>query len=194
MDQLKYKNIPDNIMEKAQNKYEERHGIETKGVKEVDKLGNFAFFKGEKTDNTNTLFFAMKIDTKSNNWRWICPNEEHIEMFTEILPEILETKTFNQEIFTLEKIRFDNIEKVRKHLTSKLPNYEIRMEKKGEASALITARREKYEILFLAIKPTKRFNFWFLFSPTEDQINYIIKHLKEKYKETDTSNEENRWT
>jgi len=80
---VSFNDIPNSIM-LANNQYEQQRGIKTHTVSlirggEEDLWG---IFEAEKSDNTNTLFFAYKHKRAPfNKWIWMCPAKDHINGF-----------------------------------------------------------------------------------------------------------------
>ena len=83
---MKFEDIIPSILS-AKNKYEIENGIETlkveliAGKKELD----WAIFKGYKSDNSCTIFFAWKHKrSEDNTWKWLCPSKNHIRGLHEL--------------------------------------------------------------------------------------------------------------
>ena len=192
MNQLKFEEIANSIRN-SKNAYEVERGISTNIVKFMDKRDTLAFFVAEKSDNSKTLYFALQPDINVDHWIWICPNEEQIKVLTVDLNKILEDEKPTQDTKLVLGMRFDNIEFLIREIRKKL-GAGFQIEKKVEGNTImIIAASEKTMLIFIAVKPSRQYNHWYLFYPSIKQISLLIKDLGEVYTATNDRNDMTRW-
>lgn len=192
MIQLRLGDIPNSILS-SKNKYESGEGIKTVEVSLLEQKDNFAFFVGDKDDNSQTLFFAIQPDKAIDHWVWCCPNEEHMSVLTGDLQKVSNEKKPSQDIPITHETEFKNVAEIEAEIQKKLgSNYEIERYKEGETTLIIIANGDKC-LVFIGIKPSIRFRHWYLLYPSIDQINTLTKNLKEHYSRINANNEKTRW-
>lgn len=192
MRQLRFDDIIASI-KKAKNKYEEEHGIATLNVYLLDRKDNLAFFLADKSDNSKTLYFAIQPNPPEDHWVWCCPNKEHVEFLTDRLSEHIEKNSLSQNLQYSAQIVFNSSDDIINELKKTIDDgYNIDVVKKGETTVLISATGSESH-LFIAIKPSIRFGHWYLFLPSNEQIQLIIDDLGKIYSKTDSKNDLTRW-
>jgi len=84
---MKFEEIRHSILNEP-NDYEIRHNIKTLHVECLIKKENCALFRADKSDNSQTLFYARKGKRNLlDSWQWFCPSEPEVE---EVLPLLIE--------------------------------------------------------------------------------------------------------
>ncbi|VVB99954.1 Uncharacterised protein [uncultured archaeon] len=179
----------------ATNIYEKRRGIETLTVQVLDKKDDIAFFVAAKSDNTKSLYFAYRPNWNEkdiNHWVWCCPNEEQVSVLTNNLDSLIKSeKPTTSLTYPYEKqIRMDDIKCTIETLCQEKIN--LKPYYSGSSIILYIAEYAHSRVPFIAFKPSKQYDKWYLFSPTKDQSLSFINDLSKYYGHIDSTNEESR--